>query len=251
MTNTWGGSAWLRPGRLVIGGAIGATGTHAHHSVQVIAAIGGQLALAGPAGGRFVCRSAVVGPDSPHAVLTGVPRGVVIHCDPESRTGRRLARTIDAAGPESWIRAGERLIPGELPADPVFAARTVEEMLDETVGGDPHSGAVRHPGLARVLRELPARLAGGQVRLGEAANLAVLSESRLAHLFRSQVGLPFRAYVRWLRLQRAMAHVAAGETLTAAAHKAGFADQAHLTRVCRRTFGVAPTEFTRHVRWLD
>ncbi|GAA3375348.1 hypothetical protein GCM10020367_42810 [Streptomyces sannanensis] len=60
MTNTWAGSAGLHPGRPVYGGAIGAATPHAHHSVQVIVALSGELVLASGSGEEFVCRAAVV-----------------------------------------------------------------------------------------------------------------------------------------------------------------------------------------------
>lgn len=60
------------------------------------------------------------------------------------------------------------------------------------------------------------------------------------HWFAEVSGLPFRAYVRWLRLQRAVRTLADGSTLTEAAHWAGFSDSAHLTRTFVATFGVRP-----------
>jgi len=43
----------------------------------------------------------------------------------------------------------------------------------------------------------------------------------------------------WLRLMRAVERFAAGASLTDAAHEAGFADSAHLSRTFRRMFGIA------------
>ncbi|WP_433684522.1 helix-turn-helix transcriptional regulator [Nocardia sp. CA-119907] len=73
--------------------------------------------------------------------------------------------------------------------------------------------------------------------------------TRLLHLFAAEVGLPFRSYVRWLRMQRAAELIATGRPVTDAAHGAGFADSSHLNRVCRRVFGCAPSEFAR-LHWI-
>ncbi|WP_218018433.1 helix-turn-helix domain-containing protein [Nocardia amikacinitolerans] len=102
---------------------------------------------------------------------------------------------------------------------------------------------VRHPAVAKVLRMLPERIAEGPVRLADLARAVHLSESRLAHVFSAELGLPFRPYLRWLRVQRAVELLAAGHTLTEVAHGAGFADSAHLTRVCRAMFGAPPSQF--------
>jgi AraC family transcriptional regulator len=80
----------------------------------------------------------------------------------------------------------------------------------------------------------------GPVSLAGAVPLTNLSAGRLRHLFVEQTGLPFKTFILWLRLMRALERFAAGRTLTEAAHDAGFSDSAHLSRTFRRMFGVAP-----------
>jgi AraC-like DNA-binding protein len=60
----------------------------------------------------------------------------------------------------------------------------------------------------------------------------------LRHLFVEQTGLPFRTYLLWLRLTKAVAVFAGGGSLTEAAHEAGFSDSAHFSRTFRRMFGL-------------
>lgn len=69
-----------------------------------------------------------------------------------------------------------------------------------------------------------------------------LSESRFTHLFRQQTGLSLSRYLLWLRLFEGVAAVARGGNMTSAAHRAGFADLAHMSRTFRSTFGVVPSE---------
>ncbi len=68
-----------------------------------------------------------------------------------------------------------------------------------------------------------------------------ISPSRFAHWFRAQSGLTLSRYLLWQRLQLALQAVAAGMNLTAAAHAAGFADAAHMSRSFHATIGVAPS----------
>ncbi len=68
-----------------------------------------------------------------------------------------------------------------------------------------------------------------------------ISESRLAHLFRRDVGIPMRQYRLALRMQEAVKQIAEGRSLTEAAYAARFADSAHFCRICRRMFGVTPS----------
>lgn len=95
------------------------------------------------------------------------------------------------------------------------------------------------PRWSSVLRWLEQAL-DEPVRVEDAADAVGLSSSRFMHWFSEVSGLSFRAYVRWLRLQRAVRALAECNTLTEAAHLAGFADSAHLTRTFVATFGVRP-----------
>ena len=79
------------------------------------------------------------------------------------------------------------------------------------------------------------------ITLDEAAAAAALSPGRFRHLFVAQTGTSFRAYVLWTRLNVAIQFASmAGQSWTEAAHAAGFADSAHLTRTFRRMFGMNP-----------
>jgi AraC-like DNA-binding protein len=78
-------------------------------------------------------------------------------------------------------------------------------------------------------------------RVGELAQLVKLSEGRLTHLFSEEMGLPLRQYVLWLRVRDVVFSLAAGATLTQAAHDAGFSDSPHLSRTFRAMFGDPPS----------
>jgi AraC family transcriptional regulator len=92
--------------------------------------------------------------------------------------------------------------------------------------------------IAKLLAWVARRL-DGAVSLGDAAAFIGLSPGRVRHLFVEQTGLPFRTYLLWLRLMRAVELYAGKASLTEAAHGAGFADSAHLSRTFRRMFGIA------------
>jgi AraC-like DNA-binding protein len=93
-------------------------------------------------------------------------------------------------------------------------------------------------GLLRHLRALPP---GGDTSLASLAAVVGLSPGRLMHVFTESIGVPLRPYLLWLKLQRAAAAVSTGVPLGEAAHLAGFADAAHMSRTFRRTFGVPPS----------
>jgi AraC-like DNA-binding protein len=76
------------------------------------------------------------------------------------------------------------------------------------------------------------------ISLEAAARNVGLSSGRARHLFVEQTGLPFRTYLLWLKIVRAVELFSDGKSLTEAAHEAGFADSAHFSRTFRRMFGI-------------
>jgi AraC-like DNA-binding protein len=82
----------------------------------------------------------------------------------------------------------------------------------------------------------------------DAASLARqvhLSRSRFTHLFHQQTGMSVSRTLLWGRLLAAIEAVAGGASTTAAAHQAGFADLAHMSRNFAGTFGVVPSELQK------
>lgn len=82
----------------------------------------------------------------------------------------------------------------------------------------------------------------GPLTLRKLMGVACLSEGRLIHLFKEQVGIPIRRYILWTRLQVSVQRVLQGETLTRAAHSGGFADSAHFSRTFSEMFGIRPSD---------
>jgi AraC-like DNA-binding protein len=79
------------------------------------------------------------------------------------------------------------------------------------------------------------------LKLEQVASEVFLSPSRFRHLFVEQTGLALRPYILWRRFLRVWELLMAGQSLSSAAHMAGFADAAHLTRTSRRMFGFPPS----------
>ncbi|MCP4417164.1 MAG: AraC family transcriptional regulator, partial [Chloroflexi bacterium] len=83
------------------------------------------------------------------------------------------------------------------------------------------------------------------------ANAVYLSESRLAHLFKAQMHISIRRYLLWLRLMDAIENIMTGKPFTAAAHEAGFADSAHLSRTFRRMFGLTLSDLFKNSQFVQ
>jgi AraC-like DNA-binding protein len=78
------------------------------------------------------------------------------------------------------------------------------------------------------------------VTLADIAQAAGLSSFHAARLFTKATGLAPHAWRNQVRLQRSLAPLRAGASVTEVAAASGFTDQSHFTRHFRRMFGVPP-----------
>ncbi|MCT7350698.1 MULTISPECIES: AraC family transcriptional regulator [Streptomyces] len=228
----WSGALTVEPGRLTFTGAIGSSPLHAHACVQVLMVTAGEVVLADVYGGEATTRGEAVIPAGVRHEVRASPgaRGVSTYVEPSASAGRTLAVRLAAAD-----------LPLDRAAGWLAFAALVEQRSPQ---------APLHPRLARALR-MGAQRSGGPPELTELAAAVGISPSRLGHLFADQLGLAYPAWRRWMCLRRAVEAVRTGDTLTDAAHEAGFADSAHLSRTCRAMFGLTPTEAMRAAGWRD
>ena len=217
------------------------TDAHAHHAIQLTLSLGGQFAFR--IGSQLIDGpSVLIAPNVPHVYLAE-GRNAILLMEPESRAGRALLRELagrDFARPDCG-----KLSDLAMRLSCIWDKPRPEDTAIAGIGqaiaarlADPDAGP--HIIDTRITRVLETIAADPELRItaAKAAELACLSAGRFSHLFVEQVGLPFRTYVLWRRLTVAVARIAAGASLTAAAHEAGFADSAHFSRTFLRMFGV-------------
>jgi AraC-like DNA-binding protein len=180
---------------------------------------------------------------------TRVQPNAVLFVEPETREGRALAERYRTGGvaaiPDALLAdvgpalfaAWQNATRGEGNAPVVAdAARRVVRALTD---GVPPS-VVSDERVLRAVSYINARL-DAPLTLGEVAAEACLSPSRFRHLFVEQTGMALRPYILWRRFLRVWELLMAGRSLSMAAHAAGFADAAHLSRTSRRVFGFPPS----------
>lgn len=220
---------------------------HAHHAMHLVLAVDGELAFRVGARGRWQRAAGILtAPDVAHALDADGREVLLVFLDPDSDAGAALRAHLTV--PVRAVTADERA--GLLhDADPraimgaggvAWTARVVEQL-----GGGPAAPRQVHPRVRALLRHLRALPPDGDVSLPALATAVGLSPGRLMHAFTASIGVPLRAYLLWLRLQRAAAGIVGGLALSAAAHAAGFADAAHMSRTFRRMLGLPPSALRR------
>lgn len=254
----------MNPGRMVYCGTLGDIPMHSSIAIGILLVFDGEVELRGEAGPPVrLCRSGPNAAIMPSGVAHAKPvlpsdsdrpaRMVMAIVDPDSPYGRVFAARLgpDHAAPASWVAAAAPCHPAvrEPDADDPAGVRVVDAALAVLASEPTPPMPALHPALRKAAELIPARLSAG-VELRDLAAEVGLSASRLGHLFAVQLGLPYRAYVRWARLQKVVEVLRDGGTLTSAAHAAGFTDSAHMNRMCRSVFGINPSELIRNLTWV-
>jgi len=234
-----GGSLW-------IGRHLGPIQDHAHHAIQISLAMEGSFKVQGDGWPEArATRGMVVMPDRRHRFDGCGAWAATLFVEPNSARGaalrQRFAGFDVALLPDDEVRETVRHLHAQ------YAAAAPDELMAQfaqgavcRIAGNPAVAPGEDPRITAALAWMHARLAT-PIRLEEVAATVHLSPGRFRHLFVAQTGTSLRAWLLWARVARAVEYAFQGRSWTEAAHEAGFADAAHLTRTCRRVFGVAPT----------
>lgn len=238
-----GASLWISDATPVKGAEPRRTDFHAHHAIQITIGLGGWFKLA--TSDTSVRGDAVaVAADARH-VFEAEGLMAFLFIEPESRQGRAIAGRFFKHGelvaipPEAFGDFRERIMKAH--SAPRRDDATLINLGRDLVARLSADAAAEQPDpRVRKVMAWAAQQIDAPVGLEDAVAVSGLSASRLRHLFVEQTGLPFKTYLLWLRLTRAVESFAAGASLTQAAHQAGFSDSAHLSRTFRRMFGIPP-----------
>jgi AraC-like DNA-binding protein len=235
-------------GFLLIGKAQGVVPEHSHHAIQIVISLDQPVAVCGHGEDWIEARGIVVRPDAAHSFNCNGAFGAMIFVDPESSEGvwlrTPLAQNITIV-PDARLAycVAELRALIEQPFDSMEPGALVRHCVRALSPGPPPMRRL-DPRVTRVLSRIQAS-DDLRIALEAAAELAFLSPSRFAHLFRQQVGLPFSRYMLWRKLTRAMVAIGSERTIADAAHAADFADAAHLTRTFYQMVGMAPSVLMR------
>jgi AraC family transcriptional regulator len=234
-------------GCLFISKTHGIVPMHAHYAIQV--AFGSEPGI------RFrpsddepwtAYGGAIIPSRQPHSMdASCVPYNAVLFVEPETREGRALS--------ERFLRGGITALPDELldEAGPALfrawrdgrsaaAIAAAARGVVQTLTGGVEPMVVADERIIRAVAYIKAHVERS-ITLEQVADVACLSPGRFRHLFVEETGMALRPYILWRRFLRVWELLVSGASLSTAAHAAGFADAAHLSRTSKRMFGFPPS----------
>lgn len=232
-----GGSLWIGHGH-------GRSDWHDHHALQIALALDGTCMFRSQADGTWSeFKGAIVRSHRKHQFEAEGAMMAQLFIEPETAPGRLLRERF--ANDISPLPEAQRLAMTKILGDALRARAKADEMIAAARTATLLLAGVADP-IAKGDERIDKAIAyirshiDAPITLGDAAAAATLSPGRFRHLFVTHTGTSFRAYVLWTRLNVAIQYSMAGQSWTEAAHAAGFADSAHLTRTFRRMFGMNP-----------
>jgi AraC family transcriptional regulator len=219
---------------------------HAHQAIQLVVASTGDHRARRSDGEPWSTYSiAAITSKQPHSLdVTASDYGAVIFVEPETREGRAITQRCATDGIIEVGTTTLREISGAM-----FDA-WLHERKDETVanarglvralGAGSDRMEVTDPRIMSAIVYINQHL-DRAITLDEVASYACLSPSRFRHVFGEQIGMGLRPYILWRRFLLVWDLLMKGGSLSEAAHAAGFADAAHLSRTSVKAFGFAPS----------
>jgi AraC family transcriptional regulator len=241
-------------GCALIGRAVSVTPMHSHYAIQI--AFGSAHGIRFRADERDEWTeygAAIIPSRQPHMMdSTRVPFSAVIFIEPETHVGHALTEQylghgIAALTGAAFVAAAPALFAvWQQHRNSNETVRTLQDVVGALTDGM-RARVVSDERILRAVAYIKSHL-DAHLTLEQVAGEACLSPSRFRHLFVEQTGTALRPYVLWRRFLLAWEIVMRGESLSAAAHAAGFADAAHLTRTSHRMFGFPPSalQITTH-----
>ncbi|WP_406243180.1 helix-turn-helix domain-containing protein [Tissierella carlieri] len=85
----------------------------------------------------------------------------------------------------------------------------------------------------------------------ELSNVIFLSESRLSHLFKEEIGISLTSYILHKKVERAFYLILNGMSITDAAIEAGFSSSSHFTNSVRDKLGMSPRIIIKNSRYMQ
>lgn len=231
---------YVWPQRMLALGPAFASAQHRHHTAQIAFGLDGPVVFESPQTGWRSADMLLIPPDMPHS-HPAFGAWAFLYLEPES------SEWLHFPGPKEGdlvplpFNRRMRGVAHSAAAGNAAAARSlVADLIGKRANSAARDDALISDAIALIRRSLD-----GPITLATLAETVHLSPSRMAHRFREATGVPLRRYVLWCRVRRAAEAAMCGSSLTEAAHFAGFADSAHLSRTFRATFGVVPSLFLK------
>tara|TARA_R110002049_G_scaffold307901_2_gene510097 strand:- start:2176 stop:2919 length:744 start_codon:yes stop_codon:yes gene_type:complete len=237
---------FINGGAVYIGKDI-STKTHHHHAIQLTISFKQTFKITTPNKTFKNCRFVIIPENVPHQFsCPSEDYQVFIYLDPFNKLSQLLKNKFAL---KSNIAIADNLLHKVPPltewlmkeSDEIQALITkFIELITDCTSADPNKDIRITKSIEYLTNHLDK-----SIKISEVADFVCLSESRFAHLFKLQVGIPFRRYILWLRIQKTLLSFLTGNSFTTACYDGGFTDLPHFNRTFKEMFGNTPSSILK------
>lgn len=254
MTETTTFYVYLSKGRVLLIGNGLENDEHRHHALQITINLETTAFTLRQDHTEITTESVVISPNVPHHVISSDCWRAVLLLDPQTQYSQQIKQRLMptenvCALPQEDFGFCKSLLQ-KFPASAQnieTANAAISAIIDRLAG--PVNQTEPHPKIAKTLDRIH-HAGGKELTLTQLAAHVYLSESRLSHLFKEEIGIPIQRYLLWYKVVQTGLNIGRGMSLTDAAEDAGFADSAHFSRTFRAMFGSSPSQILKPSRMV-
>lgn len=243
---------YLSKGRVLLVGVGLEDDEHRHHALQITINLEpGEFTLR--QGEReFPTQGIIIRPNAPHHVALSDSWRAVLLVDAQTQYSLQIRQRflmtseLHSLAEDDLNFCRDKLIPFRARAQSIETADYAISAIIDRLAGSTNANEI-HPRIEKALTIIH-RAEGKELTLHELAAQVHLSESRLSHVFKAEVGIPIQRYLLWYKVMQTAFNIGRGMSLTDAAEAAGFADSAHFSRTFRAMFGITPSQILKRSR---
>lgn len=206
---------------------------HKHHAIQLCTKLGSDLEIC-LENSITKGKSFLIAPDCTHKIVKGNGELFILFIDPETTIGKNLTNKYLKQNKftELDLSSVTDKLNKPLTADKVNCLiKDIFKKLDIEEKREINPRIIK---ILDLIEQSPLK----KIRIQEIANEFKLSESRIQHIFKEEVGISLQKFILWKRIGDAVQLTKSSNDLTWIAHEAGFSDSAHFSRTFKQMFGV-------------
>jgi AraC-like DNA-binding protein len=209
-----------------------ATKRHSHYALEIVYCTEGSFSIVTDHANYTNLQNVVIPPNLRHAFSCMNATCNLLFLDPLSETGRYFMQQYHLASVKDILVNLSELeqfhTNGKFDI-PLIAERAKTSMVEELDSR-----------ILNCIEAINSLFANQKVTLSQLSDVSFLSEGRLSHLFKKQLGISVHQYILWKKITLAVLKSREGFSLTECAHYVGFADSSHFNKVFFKMFGIKP-----------
>lgn len=209
-----------------------ATKRHAHYALEIVCCKEGTFTVTTDHKKYGNLQNVIIPPNLPHSFSCIDATCNLLFLDPLSVMGNYFM--------QQYYLAGYKDVLYNVPERELFHQEGEFDITYLLHNAEKNAFANLDDRIVNCIKMIDALFADQNVTLAELSDAAFLSEGRLSHLFKKQLGISVHQYILWKKIILAVKQSREGHSLTDCAYAVGFADSAHFSKAFVKMFGIKP-----------